>query len=206
MSTRQSTKAPSARTQVKRQPDRADYTTPSIHAYLDAVLIGHVGFNDPTLGHVAVIPTFISRVGNDLLFHTLRISRLAEAARKAEICVSATIEDGLVLAKSAFHHSMNYRSIVAFGRAREILEPQAKLDAMRAFTDKLIPGRYDRVRAPSDKELAMTAIFALSLDEASAKSRSGGPKDDPEDLRLPVETGVVPIAHSFGTLIPDEPS
>ncbi len=191
----------SPRTQVRRQPSRGAYDRDTIHAFLDAILVGHVGFNDPEHGHPTVIPTLIARIDDDLLFHTSRISRLAEAARGAEICVSAMIEDGLVLAKSAFHHSMNYRSVVAFGKAREIVATDEKYAALTAFTDKLVPGRGPHIRPPSAKELNITAIFALSLEEASAKSRTGGPADDPDDLSLPVDVGVIPITRHMGSMI-----
>ncbi len=193
---------PSDRTQVHRQPSRGLYDAVTIHNFLDAILIGHIGFNDPGHGFVCVIPTLIARIGDEVLFHTLRISRLAEAARVGEICISAMIEDGVVLAKSAFHHSMNYRSVISFGRAREIVEPQEKDAAMFAFTEKVTPGRWPDIRAPNAKELAMTSIFALSLAEASAKQRQGGPTPEPEDDHYPAPIGVIPLSRVEGAFIP----
>ena len=193
---------PSVRTQVRRQPSRGNYDPATIHAFLDAILIGHIGFNDPKDGFVCVIPTLIARIGDEVLFHTLRISRLAEAARAGEICISAMIEDGLVLAKSAFHHSMNYRSVIAFGRAREIVGAQEKDAAMFAFTEKVTPGRWPDIRAPNEKELAMTSIFGLSLSEASAKQRQGGPTLDAEDDHFPAPIGVIPLTRVQGEFVP----
>ena len=195
------TKPQSPRIQVRRQPSRGAYDQATIHRFLDAIFVGHIGFNDPEGGHVTVIPTLIARIDNEVLFHTLRLSRLAQAARAGEICLSAMIEDGLVLAKSAFHHSMNYRSVIAFGQAREIMDDDERRTAMDAFTEKLVPGRLPDIRAPSPKELGITAVFALSLSEASAKSRTGGPIDDTEDMALPVDTGVLPITHTIGPMI-----
>ncbi len=193
---------PTGRTQVHRQPARGNYDPATIHQFLDAILIGHIGFNDPGHGFVCVIPTLIARIGDEVLFHTLRISRLAEAARAGEICISAMIEDGLVLAKSAFHHSMNYRSVIVFGQAREILDPQEKDAAMFAFTEKVTPGRWPDIRPPNPKELAMTSIFAVSLAEASAKQREGGPTLDAEDDHFPAPIGVIPLSRVEGDFIP----
>ena len=192
---------PSSRSRIRRS-DRADYELDTICAILDAGYVAHLGFIDSDAGHPVVIPIVYARVGNALVFHAGRASRLAANARMSKICATVTLIDGLVLAKSAFHHSMNYRSVVAFGRPREVEDPGEKSAALQAFIDKLLPGRWQHVRAPSPKEFAATAIFALPLDEASAKLRAGPPLDDAEDLDLPVEAGVIPLMTTRGIFIP----
>jgi nitroimidazol reductase NimA-like FMN-containing flavoprotein (pyridoxamine 5'-phosphate oxidase superfamily) len=187
------THAPSSRTTLHRLPARGDFDADTIAAIIDAAPIGHLGFVAPQGGHATVIPTLIARMGHEVIVHFSRIGRMADALRQGEVCLTVTVLDGLVLAKSAFHHSANYRSVVAFGRARELTSAEEKNSALWAFTEKLVPGRWDQVRAPTAKELAITAVFALSLTEASAKIRTGGPKDDEEDLALPVPVGVMPV-------------
>jgi hypothetical protein len=194
---------PSVRTTVRRVPARGRYEREAVHAILDAGLVAHVGFVQD--GAPFVIPMMYARVGETLYVHGAAASRaLGVLASGAEACLTVTHLDGLVFARSAFHHSMNYRSVVVLGRAREVLgdEKRAALDAL---VDRLAEGRAAVARAPNDKELAATRVLALGLDEASAKVREGGPIDDDEDLAHPCWAGVVPLALVAGAPIVSEP-
>jgi nitroimidazol reductase NimA-like FMN-containing flavoprotein (pyridoxamine 5'-phosphate oxidase superfamily) len=186
------TAAPTARTRVRRVPARGDYERDTIHAILDETLISHLGIVQD--GAPVVIPTLHTRLGDRLYLHGSAASRLLRTlAGGAEVCATATLVDGLVLARSAFHHSVNYRSVVVFGRAR-LVEPEAeRLRALELFTEKLVPGRWSEVRPPTRRELKGTKVLELPLDEASAKVRSGPPIDDDEDYELPVWAGVLPM-------------
>ena len=180
-----------ARTRVKRLPKRASYDRQTIHAILDEALICHVGFVAD--GTPVVIPTIHWRQGETLYFHGSAASRMLRSLREGvEACVTVTLLDGLVLARSAFHHSMNYRSVVVFGRAREVTGEE-KVRALDDLVDHIVAGRAAEVRGPNESELRQTLVLALPLDEASAKIRTGGPIDDEEDLALPVWAGVVPM-------------
>ena len=183
---------PSSRTRVRRVPERGDYDPATVHAILDEALVAHVGF--ATGGHVAVVPVGCARHGDALLLHCARSSRLAKALGSGEeVCVAVTHLDGLVLARSAFHHSMNYRSAVIYGRPHPITEPAELRVALKALTDHLAPGRWNVIRQPSAKELRATVVFSLSLSESSAKIRTGPPRDDPDDLSWDVWAGVIPL-------------
>jgi uncharacterized protein len=185
--------APTARTQVHRLSERARYDRETIGRILDEALICHVSWSDGD-GRARVLPTIQARVGNTLYLHGSRAARAWRAiAGGAEVCVAATIVDGLVLARSAFHHSMNYRSVVLYGRAREVTEPDELLAAARAITRHVLPGREDEARMPTSDEFRQTILFAIEIDEASAKVRTGPPKDDQEDLSLPLWAGVLPL-------------
>jgi len=185
------------RTRVRRLPARASYDVETVHAILDAGLVCHVGFVEGD--RPIVIPTAYARVGDAVVFHGSSKSRtLLAAAGGAELCISVALIDGLVLARSAFHHSINYRSVVLFGRATEIAEPERKLAALEAFTERLYPGRWAAVRAPNKQELKATVVLELPLREAVAKVRTGGPIDDEEDMTWPVWAGVVPLALAPG--------
>jgi nitroimidazol reductase NimA-like FMN-containing flavoprotein (pyridoxamine 5'-phosphate oxidase superfamily) len=193
---------PTPRTQVGRLPKRAVYDRAQVHAILDASHVCHVGF--AVEGQPYVIPTGYVRVGGEIYIHGSPASRLLRTlASGAEVCVSVAVLDGFVLARSAFHHSVNYRSVVIFGKARTVTDPAAKLAALRAFTEHVLAGRWAEVRPPDERELNATAVMALPLDEVSAKVRTGPPIDDEADYSLPVWAGVVPIRQSAGEPVPD---
>jgi nitroimidazol reductase NimA-like FMN-containing flavoprotein (pyridoxamine 5'-phosphate oxidase superfamily) len=184
-------------------PKRAIYEREQIEAILDEAPICHLGTAGDA-GHPVVIPTLHARDGDSLYLHGSAASPTLRRAGRAEICVSATLLDGLVLARSAVHHSVNYRSVVVFGQAERIEASEEKRAALEAFTEKLIPGRWADVRPPSEQELKATAVLRLSLAEASAKVRSGGPLDDEPDYDLPVWAGTVPLRLTAGDPQPDE--
>ena len=194
--------APSERTQVHRLPERGVYDRDAIDAILDEALICHVGHLVD--GQPRVIPTIHARVGDTLYIHGSNASRTLRAARSGtEICVEVTLIDGLVLARSAFHHSMNYRSVVVYGSARPVTDAEEKFAAQKALVDHVIHGRSDDARMPNERELNQTTILAIGLDEASAKVRTGPPKDEPEDYGLDVWAGVVPLHLEPGAPDPD---
>jgi nitroimidazol reductase NimA-like FMN-containing flavoprotein (pyridoxamine 5'-phosphate oxidase superfamily) len=196
------TDAPSERTRVHRLPERGVYDRDVIDAILDEALICHVGYMDD--GHPSVIPTIHARVGDTLYIHGSNASRTLRAARSTtEVCIEVTLIDGLVLARSAFHHSMNYRSVVVYGTARPVTDAQEKFAAQKALVDHVVHGRSDDARMPNDRELNQTTILAIGLDEASAKVRTGPPKDEPEDYKLDVWAGVVPLRIEPGAPDPD---
>ncbi|MBV8518511.1 MAG: pyridoxamine 5'-phosphate oxidase family protein [Acidobacteria bacterium] len=191
------------RTRVKRLPKRGAYDRATIDAILDEALICHVGF--VVDGAPVVIPTIHWRDGDELYFHGSAASRMLRTLRDGvEACVTVTLLDGLVLARSAFHHSMNYRSVVVFGRARLVDEREEKLRALDRLVEHVVPGRSALVRGPNESELRQTLVLALPIAEASAKIRTGGPIDDAEDYALPVWAGVVPLTLTKGTPIKDE--
>lgn len=180
------------RSRVKRLPQRGTYDAETIYAILDAAFLAHVGFN--VNGQPFVIPTLFGRKEDRLYLHGSAASRmLREVDKGIPVCVTVTLVDALVLARSAFHHSMNYRSVVAFGEARLILEVDRKIEALRVISESVIAGRWSEVRAPSEKELKATAVLEFSIDEASAKIRTGFPVDDEEDYVLPIWAGIVPV-------------
>jgi len=191
------------RHQVQRTKQRADYDRATIHAILDAGMIAHVGFctgTQPDAIQPVVIPMLYARDGDALVLHGSIASRLIrEVGAGIPACVSVTHVDGLVLARSHFHHSMNYRSVVAFGRARLVDDPAAKAAALARFVDALIPGRAAESRAADRNELAATHVLHFSIEDASAKIRTGGAKDDAVDLALQHWAGVVPIRPAFET-------
>jgi nitroimidazol reductase NimA-like FMN-containing flavoprotein (pyridoxamine 5'-phosphate oxidase superfamily) len=196
------TYTPTERTQVKRLPKRAVYDHAQVHAILDEGFICHVGF--VAGGQSYVIPTGYARSGDQLYIHGSAASRmLRELGQGASLCVEVTLVDGLVLARSAFHHSMNYRSVVVLGQARLVTDPQEKMAALACFTNHIVPGRWDEVRQPNEQELKATTVLALPLDEVSAKVRTGPPIDDEEDYALPVWAGVVPLRIEAGDPSPD---
>ena len=182
---------------IKRLPKRGDYDKKAVYEIVDASLIGHVGIVQD--GAPIVIPTLIARDGDTLLLHGAATSRLMnESGSGIEVCVSVTHVDGLVLARSVFHHSVNYRSAVLFGTGHMVIDPDDKMKALEAFTEKLIPGRWDDSRLPYDNELKATSVVALPIDLASAKVRVGDPGDDEEDINLPYWSGVLPMKTVFG--------
>jgi nitroimidazol reductase NimA-like FMN-containing flavoprotein (pyridoxamine 5'-phosphate oxidase superfamily) len=184
--------APTDRTRVRRIPARANYDGAQINAILDEALICHVGL--VTADQPFVIPTIHLRLGDELFIHGSAASRMLEhGGAGAALCVTVTLVDGIVLARSAFHHSMNYRSVVVLAAARIVSDREEKLRVLSALVNRFAPGRSEHVRGPNESELKATLLLALPITEASAKIRSGGPVDDAEDLSLPVWAGVVPI-------------
>jgi hypothetical protein len=193
------TAAPSPRATVRRLPDRARYDAATVHAILDEGLVCHVGFVDD--GQPLVIPSAYARDGERLLLHGSAASRMLRAlAGGAPACVTVTLLDGLVLARSGFHSSLNYRSVVVLGRATEITDPAEKRRALATIVEHVAPGRTAEVRATTDGEVRATRVVALPLDEASAKVRTGPPKDDAADLDLHCWAGELPLR-----LVPQEP-
>jgi nitroimidazol reductase NimA-like FMN-containing flavoprotein (pyridoxamine 5'-phosphate oxidase superfamily) len=192
--------AASDRATVRRLPERGVYDRAAIHAILDEALIVHVGF--VTDGQPFVIPCIHARIGDRLYLHGSPASRMLRAlAAGTPACVTATLIDGLVLARSVFHHSMNYRSVVVLGTASRVDDAEERLAALHAVVEHVVPGRWTEARRPSAAELAQTMVVSIPLDEASAKVRSGGPKDDAEDHALDVWAGVVPLALVAGAPI-----
>ncbi|HZU28013.1 MAG TPA: pyridoxamine 5'-phosphate oxidase family protein [Bryobacteraceae bacterium] len=189
------------RTQLKRLPNRGSHDAETIHAILDAGFLAHVGFQVD--GQPFVIPTLCGRDGDKLYLHGSAASRMLRTLDAGvPACVTVTLVDGLVLARSAFHHSMNYRSVTAFGTARAIADEGEKTRALRIISEHLIAGRWNDVRGPSEKELKATAALAFTIEEASAKIRTGPPIDDEEDYALPVWAGVLPLRLEAGAPIP----
>jgi nitroimidazol reductase NimA-like FMN-containing flavoprotein (pyridoxamine 5'-phosphate oxidase superfamily) len=189
----------SQRSRVRRAPSRADYERATIDAILDEALVAHLGF--AVDGQPYVIPTLHARIGDEVYVHGSAASRMVTMLGAGiPACLTVTLTDGLVLARSAFHHSMNYRSAVVLGHARYVEGPEERAAALAAFTDRLVPGRWAEVRPPTRQELKGTRVLAISLAEASAKVRTGGPVDDEEDYDLDVWAGVVPLR-----LVPGEP-
>ena len=190
------------RTTVRRLAKRADYNPATIHAIIDEGLICHVGFT--VEGKPVVIPTIHTRVDDTLYFHGSAASRMLRSLKNGvEACVTVTLLDGLVLARSAFHHSMNYRSAVVFGTAREVTDSDEKLRALEALVEHVCVGRAAEVRGPNEVELRQTLVLALPIEEASAKVRTGPPLDDEEDYALPVWAGVLPLTMTPGPAVAD---
>ncbi|GAC1631252.1 MAG: pyridoxamine 5'-phosphate oxidase family protein [Candidatus Acidiferrum sp.] len=183
---------PSDRTRVIREPQRAVYDRAEIYKILDEAFVCHVGFTVDSQTYV--IPTMYARVGDSLYFHGSAASRMLRNITDGfSVCITVTLADGLVLARSVFNHSMNYRSVVALGVAQLVDAPAEKLEALRAFTEKLLPGRWNDARQPNEKELKATSILKLPLIEISAKVRTGGVEDDADDYALKVWAGIVPL-------------
>lgn len=182
-----------------RSRERAAYDRETVHAILDEGYVCHLGFVRD--GAPVVLPTLYARAGERLYVHGSTGSRpLRGAADEGlAVCLTVTHVDGLVLAKSAFHHSVNYRSVVVHGTAYQVLDPQERAAALDAIVDQAVPGRSADSRRPNAKELASTAVIRLDLNEVSAKTRTGGPSEEPEDLTLPHWSGVVPVVTSYGT-------
>lgn len=193
---------PTTRSHVRRVPQRGVYDRETIDAILDESLISHVGF--AVDGQPFVIPMLHARIGDRVYLHGSTASRLVrKLAAGVPVCLTTTLVDGLVLARSAYHHSMNYRSVVVLGDATLVEGPDERAAALEAFTEKLIPGRWEEVRKPSPQELKGTRVMAMELREASAKVRTGHPADDEDDYALDVWAGVVPLALRAGTPVPD---
>jgi uncharacterized protein len=193
---------PTERTQVKRLPKRGAYDRETVHKILDEAFVCHVGFVAD--GQPYVIPTNYGRSGDTLYLHGSAASRMLRTLSAGiPVCVTVTLVDGLVLARSAFHHSVNYRSVVVLSTARLVDDPAEKMEALRLFTEHIMKGRWDDIRLPTDQEMKGTTVLALPLEEVSAKVRTGGPIDDEEDYALPMWAGVLPLAVVSGSPIPD---
>ncbi|MFB7247108.1 pyridoxamine 5'-phosphate oxidase family protein [Streptomyces populi] len=195
---------PTDRTVPTRSKERAAYDRELVHAILDEGYVCHLGFVRD--GAPVVLPTLYARVGERLYVHGSTGSRPLRMTGQADpglaVCLTVTHVDGLVLARSAFHHSINYRSVVVHGVARQVTDPEERRLALDALVDHVVPGRAADSRPANAKELAATAVISLDLDEVSAKVRGGGPNDEPEDLSLPHWTGVVPLSKGYGAPVP----
>ena len=193
--------AASERVRVKRLHERGAYDRAAIDAILDAQPVAHVGyvFN----GQPFVTPTLQWREGDHVYWHGSAASRMLETSDGADVCVTVTLIDGVVLARSAFHHSVNYRSVMLLGRAHMVTDAAQKEARLKAFTDSLFPGRWDMLRAATAQELKATSVVGMAINEASAKVRQGPPKDDEEDYALDIWAGVLPLTTTAGTPIDD---
>ncbi|HYS13034.1 MAG TPA: pyridoxamine 5'-phosphate oxidase family protein [Burkholderiaceae bacterium] len=193
---------PTGRTEVRRLAKRGVYDKAQIHAILDEGYLCHVGF--VVDGQPYVIPTGYARSSDRIYIHGSAASRMLRTLDQGvDVCVTVTLVDGFVLARSAFHHSMNYRSVVVLGKARPVTDPDEKRNALRSFTNHIVPGRWEEVRQPTEQELKATSVLVLQLDEVSAKVRTGPPIDDEEDYAFPVWAGVVPIRTQVDQPVPD---
>lgn len=180
------------RNRLRRLPERGHYDRETVYQIIDEALLCHVGFVQE--GQPFVIPTIHAREGDRIYLHGARASRLLKVAQaKEQLCITITLLDGLVLARSVFHHSMNYRSAVLFGRGLLVEDEEEKLYGLRVISEHIMPGRWDDARQPTAKELNATSLVAVSIDSASAKVRTGPPGDDEEDYQLPIWAGVLPI-------------
>ena len=196
------THSPTPRAQVKRLPQRASYDPQQVYDILDEGLVCHLGF--VVEGQPFVIPTAYGRLADQLYIHGSPASRLLRTLDQGvEVCLTVTLLDGLVLARSAFHHSMNYRSVVLFGTATRVDDPSEKLTALKAFTDHVVRDRWAEVRPPNPQELTGTLVLALPIAEASAKVRTGPPIDAAEDYGLPIWAGEIPLQVVAAPAIPD---
>ena len=197
------TTPPTERARVVREAHRGAYDRETIDKILDEGYVCHVGFS--VEGQPYVIPTLYARFGDAIYFHGSAASRmLRNLSTGIPVCLTVTLTDGFVLARSVFNHSMNYRSVVALGKASLVDAPEEKLEALHAFTEKILPGRWAEARQPNEKELKATSILRLPLTEASAKIRSGPPEDDAPDYELPVWAGVIPVSLTAGAPVRDE--
>jgi nitroimidazol reductase NimA-like FMN-containing flavoprotein (pyridoxamine 5'-phosphate oxidase superfamily) len=192
-----------ARTKLKRIPKRGNFERETIYRILDEGFVCHVGFvldRQPF-----VIPTSYARIRDRLVIHGSAASRMMRAlSEEIDVCVTVTLIDALVLARSAFHHSMNYRSVVVFGKAKIITDEAEKYEALKAFTDHIVPNRWAEIRPPTGNELKGTTVLSLPLAEASAKIRAGGPVDDEADYEMDVWAGVLPLNLTTGKPVADE--
>jgi uncharacterized protein len=194
---------PNERTRVVREPQRGVYDRDAINEILDEAFVCHVGFTMDNQPYV--IPTMFARVNDAVYFHGSAASRMLRGLSTGiPVCLTVTLTDGLVLARSVFNHSMNYRSVVALGKAELVSKRDEKIAALHAFTEKILPGRWNDARQPNEKELKATSILRLPLTEVSAKVRMGPPEDDAEDYALRVWAGVVPLQLAPGAPIRDE--
>ncbi|HLV89166.1 MAG TPA: pyridoxamine 5'-phosphate oxidase family protein [Candidatus Sulfotelmatobacter sp.] len=197
------TQMPSGRTRVVREPQRAVYDRESVYRILDEGFLCHIGFS--VEGQPYVIPTSYGRDGANLYIHGSAASRMLRNLKQGiPMCVTVTLLDGLVLARSVFNHSMNYRSVVILGKATLVEDPAEKLAVLRVLSEHILPGRWDDSRQPNEQELKATSALRLPIDEFSAKVRIGPPIDDEEDYSFPTWAGVIPLEMKTGAAIADE--
>lgn len=193
---------PTPRTRVVREADRAVYDRETVYRILDEGFLCHVGFTVD--GQPFVIPTSYGRKDANLYIHGSAASRMLRQMKDGvAVCVTVTLLDGLVLARSVFNHSMNYRSVVILGKATLVEDPREKLDALRVLSEHIIPGRWDNARQPNERELKATSVLRVPIEEFSSKVRTGGPIDDEEDCSFPTWAGVVPLEMKAGIPISD---
>ena len=193
---------PTERTQLRRHPERGVYDIEQIYSILDEGYICHLGF--AVDAHPYVIPTAYGRAGNQIYIHGSAASRtVCSLAEGIDVCATVTLVDGFVLARSAFRHSINYRSVVIMGKAKLVTDTAEMIEALRCFTNHLVPGRWEEVRPPNQTEMMRTSVLSLPLDEVSAKVRSGPPIDLVDDYSVAVWAGVVPIRTQVGQPVPD---
>jgi len=193
---------PSPRTRVVREPERAVYDREAVYRILDEGMVCHVGF--VTEGQPFVIPTSYGRKDANLYIHGSVASRmLRQMTDGVPVCVTVTLLDGLVLARSVFNHSMNYRSVVILGRATLVEDPEEKLAALRALSEHILPGRWDETRQPNERELKVTSVLRIPIEEFSAKMRTGPPIDDAQDYSFPTWAGVLPLEMNAGAPVDD---
>ena len=193
---------PTARTRVVREPDRAVYDREAVYRILDEGFLCHVGFVAD--GQSFVIPTSYGRKGASLYLHGSAASRMLRQMREGvPVCITVTLVDGLVLARSVFNHSMNYRSVVILGKAALVEDPEEKLAALRTLSEHILPGRWDEARQPNERELKVTSVLRVPIEEFSAKVRTGPPVDDTEDYSFPTWAGVIPLEMKAGAPIDD---
>lgn len=190
------------RNTVRRIPDRGRYDRETVYGILDEGFLCHLGF--VLDGQPFVIPTLYGRDGDTIFIHGSHVSRmLKNLSEGIRACVTVTLTDGLVLARSAFHHSINYRSVTAFGTGVEVTDDEEKNRALKIISENVIPDRWDDARAPTKNELNVTTVIAILIEEASAKIRVGDPKDDKKDYELPIWAGVIPFVSSYGAPVND---
>ncbi len=193
---------PTTRTRVVREPDRAVYERESVYRILDEAFLCHIGFS--VEGQPFVIPTSYGRKDANLYIHGSAASRMLRQMKEGvPVCVTVTLIDGLVLARSVFNHSMNYRSVVILGKATLVDDPEEKLAALRVLSEHILPGRWDDARQPNERELKATSVLRVAIDEFSAKVRTGPPIDDAEDYSFPAWAGVIPLEMKSGNPIND---
>ncbi len=194
--------AKTERSRINRIPKRGKYDFETIHKILDEGFLCHVGFIVD--GQPFVIPTLYARIEDSIIIHGSSISRmLKNLSEGIKVCVTVTLVDGLVLARSAFHHSINYRSVVIFGNGRLIKDKEEKLVALKAVADNVLKHRWEDSREPTDNELNVTSVIKIEIEDASAKIRTGDPVDDAKDYELPIWAGILPLETSFGEPVPD---
>ncbi len=190
------------RNTVRRRAERGRYDRDTVYSILDSSFLCHLGFVSD--GQPFVIPTLYGREGDTIFVHGSSVSRmLRDLSEGIRACVTVTIVDGMVLARSAFHHSMNYRSVTAFGTGSEVSDPDEKLHALKLISDNVLPGRWEDARLPTANELNVTSVISIPIEDAAAKIREGDPKDDAKDYELPVWAGILPITSFIGGPIPD---
>ena len=194
-------KAPSDRSRARRMHEKAAYDRATIDAILDAMPVAHVGYVKD--GAPIVIPTLQWRIGDHIYWHGSSASRTQRTAKDAQVCVTVTLTDAMVLARSGLEHSVNFRAVMVFGEARAVTNVREKAEVLKAMMEQMFPGRWDQLRPMTKQELKATAILTLPLTEASAKIGSGMPTDPPEDLGTPVWAGILPIQLTMGQPVPD---